>query len=58
MTLSEAIREVDQGRCQRIAAPGKWKVWREGDKVLSEVARAAIVERPVPRMSGGDVPKQ
>ncbi|MDP3550598.1 MAG: hypothetical protein Q8R81_09395 [Novosphingobium sp.] len=36
MTLTEAIREVEQGRCQRIAAPGKWRVWRDGDQVKHE----------------------
>ena len=36
MTLAEAIREVQQHRCERIAAPGKWKVWREGDQVKHE----------------------
>lgn len=36
---AEAIREVEQGRCQRIAPPGKWKVWREGDKVKHEVLK-------------------
>lgn len=37
MPLAQAFREVEQGRCQRIAAsPGKWKVWREGDKVKHE----------------------
>lgn len=34
--LIKSIREVEQGRCQRIASPGKWKVWREGDKVKHE----------------------
>lgn len=37
MTLAQAIREVERSRCQRIASPGKWKVWREGDKVRHEV---------------------
>ena len=37
MTLAQAIREVEQG--QRIASPGKWKVWREGDKVKHEVLK-------------------
>ena len=49
MTLAEAIRDVEQGRCQRMASPGKWKVWREGDKVLSEVARAAAILRLQPQ---------
>lgn len=26
--FDEAIREIEQSRCERIAAPGKWKVWR------------------------------
>lgn len=43
MTLAEAICEVEQGRCQRIASPGKWKVWREGDKVKHE--RTGLMER-------------
>lgn len=34
MTLAQAFREVEQS--QRIAVPGKWKVWREGDKVKHE----------------------
>lgn len=37
MTLAQAIREVEQGHCRRIATPGKWKVWRDGDKVKHEV---------------------
>lgn len=36
MILAQAIAEVREGHCQRIAAPGKWKVWREGDKVNHE----------------------
>lgn len=26
-----AIRDVAAGRCERIAAPGKWRVWRGED---------------------------
>lgn len=42
MTLYEAICEVEQHRCERIAAPGKWKVWRAkgedgADQVKHEV---------------------
>lgn len=43
MTLAEAIREVEQRRCQRIAVPGEWKVWREGGAVKHEVAGRAAV---------------
>jgi hypothetical protein len=32
-----AIRDVAAGRCQRICAPGKWRVWREGEQVKFEV---------------------
>lgn len=36
--LIVAIRDVKNGRCQRIAAPGKWKVWRgEDGRVAFEV---------------------
>lgn len=35
--LYEAIREVEEGHCERIAAPGQWKVWRDGDEVKVEV---------------------
>lgn len=35
--LIAAIREVAAGHCQRIAAPGKWRVWREGGLVKFEV---------------------
>lgn len=31
-----AIRNVKAGREQRIAAPGKWRVWREGETVKHE----------------------
>lgn len=37
MTLEEAIAWVEQGKADRIAVPGKWKVWREGDQVKHEV---------------------
>lgn len=36
MTLAQAIAAVRQGHAQRIAAPGKWKVWRDGDDVKHE----------------------
>jgi hypothetical protein len=35
--MAEAIREVELRRADRIAVPGKWKVWREGDQVKHEV---------------------
>jgi hypothetical protein len=37
MTLEEAIVWVEQGKADRIAVPGKWKVWREADQVKHEV---------------------
>lgn len=39
MTLAEAIRKVEQGIYRVIVSPGKFKVWREGDKVKHEVLR-------------------
>lgn len=33
MTLEEAIEWVEQGKADRIAVPGKWKVWREAGQV-------------------------
>jgi hypothetical protein len=36
MTLSQAIAAVTQGMAHRIAAPGQWKVWREGERVRFE----------------------
>jgi hypothetical protein len=35
--LVDAIRDVAANRCKRIAAPGKWRVWREGEQVKFEV---------------------
>lgn len=37
MTLEEAIEWVEQGKADRIATPGKWKVWREDGQVKHEV---------------------
>lgn len=37
MTLLKAIRKVKKGHAQRIAVPGKWKVWRDADGVHSQV---------------------
>lgn len=31
--MEQAIRDVSAGRVGRICAPGKWVVWREGDRV-------------------------
>lgn len=36
-SLARAIREVSMGRAARISAPGKWRVWREGETVQWEV---------------------
>lgn len=35
--MQEAIAAVKAGRAQRICAPAKWRVWREGDRVRFEV---------------------
>lgn len=37
--LADAIQMVRLGQAQRIAAPGKWKVWREGERVRFEVLK-------------------
>ncbi len=37
MTLAEAIEWVEQGKADRIAVPGQWKVWREDGQVQHEV---------------------
>lgn len=39
MTLSEAIWAVVYRQAERIATPGEWKVWREGNVVKHEVLR-------------------
>jgi hypothetical protein len=36
MTLREAIAAVRKGHAQRIAVPGKWKVWRDSVNVKHE----------------------
>lgn len=41
MSLSQAIREVSQRHAERIAVPGQWKVWREGDRVKAEIMKGA-----------------
>lgn len=35
--MEEAIEMVRMGQAERIAAPGQWKVWREGSNVLHEM---------------------
>lgn len=37
MTFEHAIWMVRMGQAERIAAPGEWKVWREGSNVLHEM---------------------
>jgi hypothetical protein len=37
MTLEQAIKMVRAGQARRIATPGQWKVWREGETVKHEV---------------------
>lgn len=53
MTLEEAIEWVEQGKADRIAAPGKWKVWREDGEVKHEViaGRAASPAQSIPALS-------
>jgi hypothetical protein len=35
--VEQAIADVEAGRAQRIAVPGKWRVWREGNRVCVEM---------------------
>jgi len=37
--MLEAIAAVKAGHAQRICAPAKWRVWREGEHVRFEVLR-------------------
>ena len=37
MNVDQAIREVELRHAERIAAPGKWRVWRNGNTVRHEV---------------------
>lgn len=37
MSLARAIWMVRLRQAERIAAPGQWKVWREGESVKHEV---------------------
>lgn len=40
-----AIRDVAAGRCERIAAPGKWRVWRgEDGRVKFETIQAVTAK--------------
>lgn len=39
MTLADAIKAVRLGQAQRIATPGQWKVWRDGERVRFEVLK-------------------
>jgi len=38
--LAAAIREVIERHATRICAPGKWRVWRDGDTVKTEILEA------------------
>ena len=35
--MNEAIKDVAANHFQRICVPGKWRVWREDDKVKHEI---------------------
>ena len=35
--LEQALADVEAGRVDRVCAPGHWVVWREGERVCSEV---------------------
>jgi hypothetical protein len=37
--LPTAIREVTNRHAERICAPGKWRVWRDGEKVKHEILK-------------------
>lgn len=37
MTLPQAIAAVKRGWYERVCSPGKWRVWRDGAQVKSEV---------------------
>lgn len=39
--MLEAIRDVKAGRSERICAPGRWVVWREGAGVRWRRLQAA-----------------
>lgn len=40
--LQQAIKAVMQGKVQRICAPSKWRVWREGNKIKHEIFERAV----------------
>lgn len=40
--MEKAIRDVSAGRAERICAPGKWVVWREGDAVRLTLEKGLI----------------
>nr|DAI68392.1 MAG TPA: hypothetical protein [Caudoviricetes sp.] len=45
MTLEEAIEWVEQGKADRIAVPGKWKVWRaKGEDGADQVKHEVIAK--------------
>ena len=35
--LDQALVDVEAGRVERVCAPGKWVVWRDGEMVFSKV---------------------
>lgn len=35
--LAQALADVEAGRVERVCAPGKWVVWREGSSVMVEI---------------------
>jgi hypothetical protein len=39
LQLGLAMWRVRSGRAERIAAPGQWKVWRDGDGVRVEILK-------------------
>ncbi len=42
MTRAQAVREVIANHAERICKPGKWRVWREGQLVKSEILKGAV----------------
>jgi hypothetical protein len=38
--MAAAIREVIEHHAERICAPGKWRVWRDGETVKTEILEA------------------
>ena len=33
----QALADVEAGRVERVCAPGRWVVWRNGDRVCLEM---------------------